>query len=123
MARRAVGVLIVVPPVLRCLPHLREPSVHAARRNATVTAARQTVVMPDPTRTPTSTKAGILRPDQLAEHVRVERAECSPELSPWVENYWSLRWDLPAGASYLSAMLPHPACNLSVEHGRPREEI
>ena len=79
--------------------------------------------MTDPTRTPTSTQAGILRPDQLAEHMRLERAECSPELSVWVENYWSLRWDLPPGTSYLSATLPHPACNLSVEHGALREAV
>jgi AraC-like DNA-binding protein len=79
--------------------------------------------VPDPTRTPTSTRAGILRPDQLARHVRLERSEPSPELSPWVENYWSLRWDLPADTSYLSSTLPHPACNLSVERGHQRPEV
>ena len=79
--------------------------------------------MQDPTRTPTSTSAGVLRPDQLARHVRLDRAACSPELSPWVENYWSLRWDLPPGTSYLSSTLPHPACNLSVEHGHQREAV
>jgi AraC-like DNA-binding protein len=77
----------------------------------------------DPTRTPTSTRAGILRPDQLAQHVTLERAECSPALAPWVENYWSLQWDLPPGTSFPSSTLPHPACNLSVEHGAQREGI
>ena len=47
---------------------------------------------------------------------------CSAELAPWVENYWSLRWDLPPGTSYLSSTLPHPACNLSVERGHQRDE-
>ena len=79
--------------------------------------------MRDPTRTPTSTSAGVLRPDELARHVRLDRAGCSPDLSPWVEYYWSLSWDLPPGTSYLSATLPHPACNLSVEHGHQREAV
>jgi AraC-like DNA-binding protein len=71
----------------------------------------------------TSTRAGILRPDQLAQHVTLERAECADALAPWVENYWSLQWDLPAGSSYLSSTLPHPACNLSVERGIRREGV
>jgi AraC-like DNA-binding protein len=79
--------------------------------------------MTDPTRTPTSTRAGILRPDQLARHVHLERSECSPALSPWVENYWSLQWDLPAGTIYVSSTLPHPACNLSVERGHQRDDV
>jgi AraC-like DNA-binding protein len=77
----------------------------------------------DPTRTPTSTAAGILRPDQLARHVRLERVACSDDLAPWVEHYWTLRWDLPPGASYLSSTLPHPACNVSVERGHLREGV
>jgi AraC-like DNA-binding protein len=79
--------------------------------------------VPDARRTPTTTSAGVLRPDQLAQHVTLERAECSPELAPWVENYWSLRWDLPPGTSYLSSTLPHPACNLSVERGIRRDGV
>ena len=70
-----------------------------------------------------TTSAGILRPEQLARHVRIDRQSCSEELSPWVEHYWSLAWDLPAGASYLSSTLPHPACNLSVERGHQREAV
>ena len=79
--------------------------------------------MPDPTKTPTTTSAGILRPDQFARHVHLERTECSPDLAPWVEHYWSLRWDLPPGSSYISSTLPHPACNLSVERGHQRDEV
>jgi len=76
-----------------------------------------------PTGRSTSTRAGILHPDQLARHVQLDRCEAAEELSPWVENYWSLRWDLPPGSSYLSSMLPHPACNLSVERGHQRDEV
>lgn len=77
----------------------------------------------DPSRSPTATSAGILRPDQFAKYVSLDRADCSPDLSPWVENYWSLRWNLPPGTSYVSATLPHPACNLSVERGHLRESV
>ena len=89
----------------------------------TVGRLRHPRPVPDPRRTPTTTAAGVLRPDQLAQHVTLERAECSPELAPWVENYWSLRWDLPPGTSYLSSTLPHPACNLSVERGIRRDGV
>lgn len=77
----------------------------------------------DPSRTPTATSAGVLRPDQFAKYVSLDRADCSPDLSPWVENYWSLRWELPPGTSYVSSTLPHPACNLSVERGFLREAV
>ncbi|MBI0385380.1 hypothetical protein JBE27_56210, partial [Streptomyces albiflaviniger] len=77
----------------------------------------------DPARSPTSTAAGILRPDQLAKHVRLERVPCGTELAPWVEHYWTLHWQLPPGTSYLSSTLPHPACNLSVERGHLREGV
>jgi AraC-like DNA-binding protein len=73
-------------------------------------------------RNATSTRAGILRPDEFARHVQVERTETTADLEPWVEYHWTLAWDLPAGATYPSAVLPHPAANLSVEHGADREE-
>ncbi|MET1061075.1 MAG: helix-turn-helix domain-containing protein [Nocardioides sp.] len=72
---------------------------------------------------PTATRAGVLRPDQLAAHVRLDRAPAAPEVATWVENHWSLEWDLPAGAAYLSSTLPHPACNLTVERGAGRAEV
>ncbi len=71
----------------------------------------------------TTTGAGVLRPDEFARYVELERADCGPSLSPWVENYWMLRWDLPAGTSYLSSTLPHPACTLSVERGHRRAGV
>jgi AraC-like DNA-binding protein len=69
----------------------------------------------------TATGAGVLRPEEFARHVRLDRSDCAVDLAPWVENYWSLRWQLPEGASYLSSTLPHPACTLSVERGHRRE--
>ena len=64
----------------------------------------------------------MLRPDEFARHVALRRVECADALSPWVENYWRLRWDLPPRATFLSATLPHPSCNLTVEHGGIRHE-
>lgn len=72
--------------------------------------------------TPTSTTAGILRPEQLAQRTTLERYAAGPGLQRWVENYWVLRWDLPPGTTHASQVLPHPACTLSVEWGSPRPE-
>ena len=79
--------------------------------------------MADPTREPTSTKAGILRPDELARHVHLERAECSPDLSPLGGELLVAALGPAAGTSYTSSTLPHPACNLSVERGHQRDEV
>ena len=40
-----------------------------------------------------------------------------PSAARWVENRWSLRWDLPDGRWYDSEVLPHPTCSLTVELG------
>lgn len=72
----------------------------------------------------TATFGGILRPDQLAQFVQVRRWPASPRVSHWVENHWSLRWDLPEGASFASEVLPHPTCSLTVERGdHPRPAL
>ncbi|WP_211357319.1 helix-turn-helix transcriptional regulator [Nocardioides rubriscoriae] len=75
-----------------------------------------------PRRNATSTRAGILRPDEFARHVSMQRTETSEVLAPWVEYHWTLAWDLPDGTTYPSAVIPHPAANLSVEHGAGRAE-
>ena len=77
---------------------------------------------------PTSSTAGILRPEELARHVSLTRWPAG-QLDPWVENFWGLRWALPPGTSYVSHVLPHPACTVSVEHathprpGLPNEAV
>lgn len=60
------------------------------------------------TSTATSTTAGVLRPEELMKHVRLERMDCAESLAPWVENYRMLRWELPAGRIYQSSTLPPP---------------
>lgn len=70
----------------------------------------------------TSTGAGVLRPEQLAQFTTLNRYPAGPRIQRWVENYWTLRWDLPPGTFYDSQVLPHPACTLSIERGGARPE-
>jgi AraC-like DNA-binding protein len=84
--------------------------------------------VPARTNPPTATTAGILRPEEFARHVSLSRWPTG-SLDRWVENFWGLRWSLPAGSSYLSHVLPHPACTVSLEHtthprpGLPQEAV
>ncbi len=81
--------------------------------------------MPDRTKAtprPTASTGGVLRPGEFARHVTLVRAPAGESASHWVENRWSLRWDLPPGRWYDSEVLPHPTCSLTVElgsHPRP----
>jgi AraC-like DNA-binding protein len=72
----------------------------------------------------TASRAGILRPEELARHVDLQRSPAGADVTRWVENHWSLRWDLPEDASFASQVLPHPTCSLTVELGtHPRPEM
>ena len=64
----------------------------------------------------TASTAGVLRPEQFARHVRLDRPAPGAEVEHWVENRWSLRWDLPEGRWFPSQVIPHPTCSLTVEH-------
>ncbi|NYE93910.1 AraC-like DNA-binding protein [Psychromicrobium silvestre] len=72
---------------------------------------------------PTSSDSGVLRPEQLAAFTSLQRHECMGPLGNWVENFWTLSWDLPEGKSFLSNTAPHPACTLSIERGNTRPEV
>lgn len=70
----------------------------------------------------TASFAGVLRPDELARHVELRRWPATSAVDRWVENHWSLRWDLPGSRCFVSQVLPHPTCALTVElgsHPRP----
>ncbi len=67
--------------------------------------------------TATASTAGVLRPGEFARHVDLVREPAGPSAGHWVENRWSLRWDLPDGRWYDSEVLPHPTCSLTVERG------
>jgi AraC-like DNA-binding protein len=69
-----------------------------------------------------ATLRGVLRPAEVAEHANLRRDTCVAEpLRPFVERYWSVRWDLTGRPPFRSEVLSHPSVNLSVEQGtRPR---
>ena len=72
----------------------------------------------------TASTAGILRPEEFADHVVLKRQPAGPAVARWVENHWALRWDLPEGRSFASQVVPHPTCSLTVELGtHPRPEL
>ena len=65
-----------------------------------------------------ATLRGILRPAETAEHTGLRRdAPVSEALRPFVERYWSVRWDLTGRAPFRSEVLSHPSVNVSVESG------
>lgn len=68
----------------------------------------------------TASTAGVLRPDEFARHVHLERSAAGAAVAPWVENHWGLGWALPEGRWFASEVLPHPTCSLTVEVGTHR---
>jgi AraC-like DNA-binding protein len=59
-------------------------------------------------------EAAILRPQLSSRHFNYRRHEAPSELSDFVENLWTVTWELPAGNSYTAEVLPYPSVNLSV---------
>ena len=65
-----------------------------------------------------ATLRGILHPAETAEHADLRRdAPVSEPLRPFVERYWSVRWDLTGQPPFRSEVLSHPSVNVSVESG------
>ena len=65
-----------------------------------------------------ATLRGILRPAETAERADLRRdAAVSEPLRPFVERYWSVRWDLTGQPPFRSEVLSHPSVNVSVESG------
>lgn len=65
-----------------------------------------------------ATLRGVLRPAETAERADLRRdAPVSEELCPFVERYWSVRWDLTGRPPFRSEVLSHPSVNVSVETG------
>ncbi|MGH7591370.1 MAG: DUF6597 domain-containing transcriptional factor, partial [Gemmatimonadales bacterium] len=42
----------------------------------------------------------------------------APALRPFVEHYWVVRWELPAGVRRLAETVPHPSSHWVTERGR-----
>jgi len=61
---------------------------------------------------------GLLRPAETEQTAHLTRDHpVAPALEPFVERYWSVRWDLTGRPPFRSEVLSHPAVNLSVESG------
>ena len=61
---------------------------------------------------------GVLRPAETERTANLQREHSvAPELLPFVERYWSVRWDLTGRPPFRSEVLSHPAVNVSVESG------
>jgi AraC-like DNA-binding protein len=64
------------------------------------------------------TRRGVLRPAETARVADLRReAPVSEELRPFVERYWSARWDRTGQPPFRSEILSHPSVNVSVETG------
>ena len=65
-----------------------------------------------------ATLRGVLRPAETAEQADLRRdAPVCEGLRPFVERYWSVRWDLTGKPPFRSEVLSHPSVNVSVESG------
>ena len=65
-----------------------------------------------------ATLRGILRPAETAERADLRRdTHVAEPLRPFVERYWSVRWDLTGQPPFRSEVLSHPSVNVSVESG------
>lgn len=67
--------------------------------------------------TSTGPSGVILDPQRFARHARLTRSVCDPSLQRWVENYWTVSWQLPPGAAYRTSIVPLPCANLTAEYG------
>lgn len=67
--------------------------------------------------TGTATDKVVLDPGAFFRRAELKRLPCAQALRPWVDYYWIVTWNLPAGATYESSTVPEPNCHLSVEYG------
>ncbi len=63
---------------------------------------------------------GILHARAANEHFRYAEAAPSPGLAPFVEHYWTVRWDLTGRPPYEQHVLPYPCVNVTFTPGRCR---
>jgi len=69
-------------------------------------------------RNATPATRGVLHPGRTVAvaHLAHHR-DIAPVLAPYIEHYWSVRWELGDGPPFRSEVLASPAVNLSVETG------
>ncbi|RDI49678.1 AraC-like DNA-binding protein [Nocardia mexicana] len=69
---------------------------------------------------PPEVAKGILHPREQARHRTLQRLPAGPELSRFVEWYWSVRWDLRGRPPYVAEVLPFPCVNVTFERSHTR---
>ncbi|CAM3911638.1 helix-turn-helix domain-containing protein [Smaragdicoccus niigatensis] len=84
-------------------------------KNPSRPAARS--LPPDARWPATGTESGIVQPQRLQRFARVDRLPCAAELAPWIEYYWTVRWDVGDEFPMVSRVVPHPVVTLSLESG------
>jgi AraC-like DNA-binding protein len=61
---------------------------------------------------------GVLHPEETEQVAGLRRdVQVDPVLAPFVERWWSVRWDRTGQPPFRSEVLSHPSVNLSVEEG------
>lgn len=59
---------------------------------------------------------GILDPGQLLQHISLTRQPTPAPMADFIDRFWAVEWDLPAGQRLSTEVLTHPGLNLSVGH-------
>ncbi len=72
------------------------------------------------TLTPAAPARGMLHVDPAHPKFQHWRYLPGSDLAPFVEHFWIVEWDLPAGTSHVQSTLPHPSIHLVFEAGRAR---
>jgi AraC-like DNA-binding protein len=57
---------------------------------------------------------GILDSHHALQQYSLKRYDPSGALATFVEQYWIVRWDLPAGQTYETKILPFPSVNMAI---------
>jgi AraC-like DNA-binding protein len=60
---------------------------------------------------------GIVAPASGLTRFRLDRTAPSAPVARFVDRYWLVHWDLPAGETYDQQVLPHPVVNLVLSDG------
>jgi AraC-like DNA-binding protein len=63
---------------------------------------------------------GILHARAAAEHFVYAQPPVAPELAPFAEHHWRVRWDLTGRPPYQQWVLPYPSVNITFKPGRCR---
>lgn len=64
---------------------------------------------------PADPSRGVLFLSQALQAFQMERPPPHDLLSPWIENYWEVAWNLPEGRTHRQTNLSHSAINVAVE--------